>query len=245
MKEIDRLRSELIANISHELRTPMTNIKTYTALLQRGRPENRERHLQILEQETGRLARLIEGLLNFSRYESGNPVLAPLVVTGLVRRVVAVFYAKAEEKQIRLVTDIPAGLPAIMADEHQLGQVLTNLIDNALTYTLPGGHITVSASVAEHDQRPMLNLRVADDGVGIAAQDLPYIFERLYRGKTALGGRVPGTGLGLAISREIVRRHGGQIAVQSQEGEGAVFTVWLPLPSETTEKAMAQPQVAN
>ena len=245
LKEIDRLRSELIANISHELRTPMTNIKTYTALLQRGRPENRERHLQILEQETGRLARLIEGLLNFSRYESGNPVLAPLVVTGLVRRVVAVFYAKAEEKQIRLVTDIPAGLPAIMADEHQLGQVLTNLIDNALTYTLPGGHITVSASVAEHDQRPMLNLRVADDGVGIAAQDLPYIFERLYRGKTALGGRVPGTGLGLAISREIVRRHGGQIAVQSQEGEGAVFTVWLPLPSETTEKAMAQPQVAN
>lgn len=245
LKEIDRLRSELIANISHELRTPMTNIKTYTALLQRGRPENRERHLQVLGQETDRLARLIEGLLNFSRYESGNLVLAPMVVAGLVQRVVAVFFAKAEEKQIRLVTEVPAGLPEIMADEHQLGQVLTNLIDNALTYTLPGGHITVSAGVAQHEQRPMLCLRVADDGVGVSAQDLPYIFERLYRGKTALGGRVPGTGLGLAISREIVRQHGGQIAVQSQEGEGAIFTVWLPLSSEMAAKAMARPEVAN
>ncbi|MEW5986457.1 MAG: ATP-binding protein [Chloroflexota bacterium] len=230
LKEVDRLKGQFIANVSHELRTPLTNIKTYHVLLARGRPEKLPQYLLVLEKETERLARLIEDLLQFARLD-GRAALAkqiPTEVSGLITEVVNSFEAKAEDKEIELRMQLPRHLPKVMGDAHQLDQVITNLLGNALAYTPEGGRVVVSAGVGEGQRSSQVWLRVADTGLGVHPQEVPHLFDRFYRGKAAEESGAPGTGLGLAICREIVDRHNGRIEVTSREGGGTIFTVWLP-----------------
>lgn len=229
LREVDRLRTEFIANVSHELRTPLTNIKTYLALLERGKPQSRQRHINVIKMESERLRRLIEDLLDFSRRNPGQLQSKPVGLLKLVNQTLNAFAAKAQEKNITLCTDFNAGVPVVMGDAHQLGQVLANLVNNALAYTPPGGRVTISTAMSRQNGTQAAFIRVADTGLGIAKNDMPFIFERFYRGSASRQGNTPGTGLGLAISQDIVQRHGGHMHVESEQNQGSIFTVWLPV----------------
>ncbi len=232
LREIDRLRAEIIANLSHELRTPLTNINTYIALLERGRPESRERHLRVLRLEAERLARLIDDLLDFSHQQERVPRFRPVELTQLLEQVVAAFQAQAEEKGVELQL-LPAGERLVVSgDSHQLGQVFSNLIDNAIAYTPGGGHVTISTDIVIQGSSEEAAVRIIDSGIGIAQKDLPFIFERFYRGRAAQDNNIPGTGLGLAITQEIVQNHGGIVEVGSTLGAGATFVIRLPMLNE-------------
>jgi|GEM_PF-1064335 len=235
LREVDRLRTEFIANVSHELRTPLTNIKTYLALLERGKPDSRQRHLQVIKMESERLRRLIEDLLDFSRRQPSQVQFAPVSLPDLVRQVVNAFAAKAKEKNISLRKEMLSGVPVVLGDAHQLGQVLSNLISNALAYTPAGGWVTVSTGLNTQNGPLEAYIQVSDSGLGIAKSDMPFIFERFYRGSAAQQGNTPGTGLGLAISQDIVESHGGHLHVESEENRGSTFTVWLPVSEEVAE----------
>jgi PAS domain S-box-containing protein len=230
LKEIDRLKTNIIANVSHELKTPLTNISLYLSLLRRNKSGRTEEYLNVLERESKRLTQLIQNLLDLSKLDTGAiPThLTPLDVSSSVVRTVATFQSMAQDKRIALTCDLPDQLPAIVADDAQIEQVLTNLVGNALSYTPIGGSVNVSVGEAEHRNSPAVYIRVADTGMGIAPADMPHLFDRFYRGAANNDGNVPGTGLGLAICKEIVDRHDGHIDVVSQQGQGATFTVWLP-----------------
>lgn len=229
LKEVDRLKSRFVSNVSHELRTPLTNIKTYITLLERGRPDRYERYLNVLHNETERLARLIQDLLDLSRLETETAPLQlkPTRLKPVVQEAVELFATKAEQQQIKLSLKLPADLPATLAVPIQLEQVLSNLIGNALVYSPAGSEVVVSAGSGQDQGQPMVWIRVADNGPGIPEEEIDRLYERFFRGQLAVDRNVPGTGLGLAICKEIVQRHNGRIEVKSEIGKGTSFTVWL------------------
>ncbi|MCA9968592.1 MAG: PAS domain S-box protein [Anaerolineales bacterium] len=228
-KEVDRLKSNIIANVSHELRTPLTNIRMYLDLLKRGNPEKQERYFKVLNYETERLTRLIQDLLDLSKLDSGELAthLEPLDLWMTAWNVFMSSQAEAERKEIDLLAEEPGNLPLVFADEAQLVQVLTNLVTNAINYTQPEGRIWIRAGSGRFGDAPGVWIAISDNGPGIAPRDLPHLFDRFYRGESSRGSDVPGTGLGLAICKEIIDRHEGAIEVRSVPGEGTTFTVWL------------------
>ncbi|HFE66399.1 MAG TPA: PAS domain S-box protein, partial [Chloroflexi bacterium] len=233
-KELERLKARFISNISHDLRTPLTNIKTYISLLERGKPEKRPRYFQVLHQETGRLARLIEHLLDMSRLDAEFE-LDPDVTTPVKRvwKTLQTTYTElACQKGVALYWDEPAdsflAMPRLQVAERHVEKVLQQLLDNAFAYTQPGHTVIVSVGAEAKNNKEMVWFRVKDDGDGIAEEDRPFIFDRFYRGGTAREGNVPGTGLGLAIAQRIVDRYNGRIEWDSQLDQGTWFTVWLP-----------------
>ena len=229
LKELDRLKDEFVSNVSHELRTPLSNLKLYLSLLQRGKPEKRTRYLDTLQNETARLGQLIEDLLDVSRLDqAGAATMEPVNLEALAADVLANHLPQAEANQIELAFETQPNLPPARANAAQIVQVLTNLLGNALAYTPAGGHVTVSLSQGELEGDAYLLMAVADDGPGIAPEDLPHVFERFYRGEVGRES-ASGTGLGLAICRKIVDLHGGRVELESQVGEGSTFRVWLPL----------------
>lgn len=228
-KELDRLKSQFVSNVSHELRTPLTNIKLYLTLLARGDAERRDHYLKVLNHEVGRLAELVQDLLDLSRLET-QPLAVNIVWTNLhqvLPDVLHTFAPKAAQKQITLETAVPPLLPDAQISADHLSHLLSHLLENALLYTPEGGRISLGAEALPDAKNPMLKLIVADNGPGISQQDLPYIFDRFYRGEPAKDGNLTGTGLGLTICQEIVRRYQGKIDVDSQPGKGSTFTVWL------------------
>ncbi len=230
LKEVDRVKSNIISSVSHELKTPLTTIKTYLMLIRRGRPEKRDGYLNVLDRETERLATIIEDLLDLSKLEAGTipSQYEPVSVELAVGDVITSCATRAVSKQINIDTKIPASLPSAIADMNQLEQVLTNLVINALNYTPHGGRVMLLAGEGSMEERPAVWVRIKDNGPGISTEDLPHLFDRFYRGEAARSSGAPGTGLGLAICKEIVDRHEGNIEVSSKPGEGASFTVWLP-----------------
>ena len=229
LKELDRLKDEFVSNVSHELRTPLSNLKLYLSLFQRGKPEKRARYLDTLHNETARLGQLIEDLLDVSRLDqAGAAMMEPVNLEALAADVLTNHLPQAEANQIELAFDAQPNLPPARANAAQIVQVLTNLLGNALAYTPAGGHVTVSLSQGELEGDAFLLMAVADNGPGIAPEDLPHVFERFYRGEVGRES-APGTGLGLAICRKIVDLHGGRVELESQVGEGSTFRVWLPL----------------
>ncbi len=230
LKELDRLKDEFVSNVSHELRTPLANIKLYLSLLQRGRKEKQTQYLDTLRRETGRLGGLIEDLLDISRLDRGVPVTMEAVdLEALTADVLTNHLPQAQAKRIELSFQALPNLPLAWASATQIMQVLTNLVGNALAYTPAEGHVTVSLTQSEMEGETYLLVSVRDDGPGISPQDLPRIFDRFYRGAVGRQSSAPGTGLGLAICKEIVDLHGGRIKVESGEGRGSVFSVWLPI----------------
>jgi len=231
LKELDRLRDQFVSNVSHELRTPLTNIKLHLGLLERRGPEVMDRYVPILQRETERLRRLIEDLLDISRLRAQISPLKrePLRLDSLLADIVAIHATRAEAKGVSLKHDLNPDVPEVAADRAQIIQVFTNLISNAVAYTAAGGRATVASYLDVHGGIHGVVIRFNNSGPVIPPEDLQHLFERFYRGQTGFASGEPGTGLGLSICKDIVERHDGHIQVQSREGEGTTFTMWLPL----------------
>jgi two-component system sensor histidine kinase BaeS len=212
--------------VSHELRTPIANLKLYAELLERGQPEKQAHYRTVLKQQTQRLSQLVEDILDLSRLEiaSHDVLLGPVDLAAVIDQIVTAHQPRAEASGLTLTFAAADHLPTVRGDIHQLIQVMTNLVVNALNYT-PQGWVRVTMTA----QGERVYLCVADSGLGIAPEDLPHIFERFYRGRQARQRDIPGTGLGLAIVKEIVELHHGSITVDSQVNEGTTFRVDLPV----------------
>jgi two-component system OmpR family sensor kinase/two-component system sensor histidine kinase BaeS len=227
LDEQQRLRKQMVADIAHELRTPISVMQGTLEAMLDGVLQPDPAELRDLHGETRRLARLIEDLRILSLADAGQLTLErrPVNLAALIERVVGRMAPLAESRQIALATAINEPLLSIEADEDRLAQVLTNLIDNALRYTPSGGHVRVQARQADG----ALHVAVADDGPGIAAEDAPYVFERFWRGDRSRSRHGGGSGIGLAIAKHLVEMHGGTIGVESEVGKGSTFRVRLPL----------------
>jgi PAS domain S-box-containing protein len=225
-KEVERLKAQFVANAAHDLSHPIANLKVRLYLLRQA-PERLSDVLPVLEDQTGRMDRLVEGLRTLSAVDRGvvSLELAPVDLNALAAEVVNANIPLAEEKRQMLVFEPGEDLPPVAADRFQLERVLVNLVANALDYTPEGGQITVTTGQAED----MCMCAVRDTGMGIAPEDLPHVFERFFRSDRIRKSAREGTGLGLAIAHEIVKAHGGRIAVESELDRGSVFTVWLPV----------------
>ncbi len=231
LKEVERLKTKFVSNVSHELRTPLTNITTYLTLLERGPVERRERYMEALRQATQRLTRLIQDLLDLSRLET-EPFPEALVSSDLSSLLLVHFESfavQADAKHIRFKLDMPPSLPYVLVEKHHLGQLLRNLLGNALAFTLDGGEVIMTAGVEASVLQPAAWVKVADTGIGIPAEEMAHLFDRFFRGQAAQEMGIPGTGLGLAICAEILDRYGGRIEVKSEPGVGSQFKIWLPV----------------
>jgi len=249
LRELDQLKTQFVNTVSHELRTPLANIKLYLSLL-RKRPERQEQYMTVMDREAARLDRLICDLLDLSRLEteSGDVNREIVDMAELITHVVEANTLQAEGKRLNLSVNLHLESDAtLLAHRDQMVQMLTNLVANAIYYTPEGGMISVDAHPGVmHDggeEKPALVIEVVDNGMGIAPEDLPYIFDRFFRGQNAASGEVPGTGLGLAITREIVNRHYGKIEVESRLNEGSVFRVVLPLIGADNHAARPEAEV--
>lgn len=230
LKEVERLKSEFITNVSHELRTPLTNILTSTTLLEKGRPDKRDRYLHVLKAETNRLSHLVNSLLDLSWLEAGEGSLY-LQTVNLTKLLITIWenYAyTAQNRRIAWLYQLADDLPEVRADVSQLTLAVRNLLENAFAYTPAGGQVMLSAALIPSQPKPMICLKIQDDGVGIPADELPRVFDRFFRGRASLTLGIPGTGLGLAITRYIIKQHNGWIEIESEEEKGTTVSLWLP-----------------
>ena len=231
---LDRARSSFFASISHEFRTPLTLIQGPLQDVREGlhgtvRPDAREQ-IGIALDSAGRLHRLVDQLLDAARAEAGKLRLQrrPGDLVAFLDELAQSFSPLAERKRIAFRRTLPDRAAIASLDPQALEKVFANLLGNAFKFTPEGGNVVLSAVRVEGDP-PLLEVMVSDDGPGIAAEDLPHVFERFYRSERSSTRAQPGTGLGLALARDMVGQHGGTIAVASREGVGSTFTVRLPL----------------
>jgi two-component system phosphate regulon sensor histidine kinase PhoR len=249
VRRLESVRRDFISNISHELRTPMASLKALVDTLRDGAledPPAAQRFLDRMDTEVDALTQMVQELLQLSRIESGRaPIRMESVnLAGVVVPPVERLRPQAQRGRLELSVDVPLDLPLVLADIERAQQVVTNLVHNAIKFTPPGGSIQVSASRLDSSGRDWtswgppevergaletgdwLLITVTDTGVGIAADDLPRVFERFFKADRARSGG--GTGLGLAIAKHIVQAHGGHIWAESVEGQGSTFFVALP-----------------
>jgi len=229
LKRLERVRREFVANVSHELRTPLTAIKGYAETLRDGGlrdPETAAEFVRVIHRHAERLRALIEDLLDLAAVEQGEARidLAPVALRDVATQAEAVARPAAAGKRHTLTLDVPGDLPRVLADRDRLGQVLINLLDNAVKFTPEGGRIEVSARPSSG----RVVVSVKDNGVGIPPEDLGRIFERFYRVGRSRDRREGGTGLGLAIAKHLTQAMGGTIEVESSTGSGTTFRVSLP-----------------
>jgi len=228
LEDVERLRRDLVANVSHELKTPITAIRAHLENLLDGVEQPDPETLQVMLAQSERLGRLVDQLLDLSRLESGDVPLdrAPVELAPLVTQVLSEIDVARPDRGVAVSSDIPDDLPPAMADRERVHQVLFNLIDNAVRYTPKGGAVTVTA----HRLNGSVEVEVHDNGVGIPAEHLPRLFERFYRVDTSRSRADDGgTGIGLAIARSVVEAHGGHIHADSEPGQGSTFTFELPV----------------
>jgi signal transduction histidine kinase len=230
-QRVERLKSEFVSTISHELRTPLAAIYGAALTLRREEPAleaQREGLLDVIAGEAERLARIVNDILWASRLESGTLHVAveSCDPVALVRTVVDAAQTHLPPN-VKLSLDLSPDVPPIAADPDKVRQVLTNLVDNAIKYSPDGGAVAVE--VWPHES--MVGFQIRDEGLGIPAAELERIFEKFFRLDPELTRGVGGTGLGLYITRELVRRMGGRVDVESREGKGSTFTVELPIAS--------------
>ena len=231
LRRLERMRQDFVANVSHELKTPLAAIKAYTETLLDSALHDEEvnvRFLHRIEEQADRLNQLILDLLRLARLESGQEVFQhePLVVAEVLESCVDTHRGRAEAKGLDLAVDLDGCDPAtrVVADEEAFRQIFDNLIDNAIKYTPEAGRVAVHCGV----DGAVVEISVADSGPGIPRDDLPRIFERFYRVDKARSRELGGTGLGLAIVKHVVQSLGGQVTVESRLGEGTRFRVRLP-----------------
>ena len=229
-----QVQRNMIADTAHELRTPLSNIKGYVEAIRDKVIEADDETIGVIDQEATTLSRLVEDLQDLSMLESGQVSLAlqPEDPADLILKTVNAQRASATSKDIELITVVPETLPLVSIDHHRIGQVVRNLVSNALIHSGKGDTVTVTA--VEIDD--MVEVSVADTGEGIPPADLPHIFERFYRADKSRNRATGGHGLGLTVSRGLVEAHGGAISVESEHGLGSRFTFTLPIAGRDTSE---------
>jgi signal transduction histidine kinase len=242
--EASQLKSQFLANVNHELRTPVSAIIGYARLVLRGTQgqisQLQRDNLQDLLHNAERLLNQIDSLLEFSKIEAGKMEVhvEPVEVNEVIQGAISAIESTLNGAQVRIIREIGSDLPVLNTDREKLGQIVLNLLDNAVKFT-DRGEIKIAAS----QQNGSLRLVVSDTGIGIEKEGLNQIFEEFHRGDSSSIKRYRGTGLGLAIAKRFVNLLGGDISVESEVGRGSVFTVMLPLENpfnETSEIAFAR-----
>ncbi|MFQ5588798.1 MAG: two-component system histidine kinase PnpS [Nitrospiria bacterium] len=229
VRRLEKIRQDFVANVSHELKTPVASIKGYAETLLEGAihdSENAEPFLKIIHDDAERLALLIEDLLSLSKIESGklNINFEPTDLFPIIQKVAQSLRPQSLGKSVRIDVKTPETLPQVPADKTRITQVFFNLIDNAIKYNKTGGTVRVSAKT----QKNTVEIEITDNGIGIPKADLPRLFERFYRVDKGRSRALGGTGLGLSIVKHIVKAHNGDIRVESELGKGTTFTLTLP-----------------
>lgn len=232
---VDKLKSDFVSTVSHELRTPLTSIKAFVELilLKPSMPAERlAKLLRTINEETDRLSRLINDLLDLSSIETGRGRwrYEDVSMRDIIQSSINGIRPLVQNKGLRLSTFIDDPLPQFRGDRDRLVQVVTNILSNAIKFTPAGGAITIAAH-QETDDYPRIVVKVTDTGAGILQEDLKLIFDKFHRAGDQLTNKTEGTGLGLAIARQIVEHHGGAIWATSIYGSGSTFTFTLPIDS--------------
>ena len=233
---------EFVANVSHELKTPLTSVQGFAQALLDGTastPEAQKQAALVIYSESGRMHRMVLDLLDLARLDAGTLDLqrAPVDLAALLNSIAEKFAPQAHAGNLNIYVET-SSLPAFTGDGDRLAQVFTNLVDNAMKFTPAGGSITLRAAPAGSG----IQVEVADTGDGISPEAMPHIFDRFYQADPSRpGGQKHGSGLGLAIVKEIVVAHGGKISVRSQPGTGSTFTVSLPLTTPEAGTIVSKP----
>ncbi len=229
LEKLESLRREFVANVSHELKTPLTTVKSYVETLLDGAaedPEVRDRFLRVVDGETERMTRLVRDLLRLTHMDEGTSrwTIAPQDVGELVAEAAGRLRVQAERKRLAVACEVDPETPAALCDYDKIQQVVINLLANAIEFTPNGGRIQISVAPAGDE----VQVAIQDTGIGIPAEDLPRIFERFYRVDKARSRSMGGTGLGLSIAKQIVELSGGSISIESEVDRGTTVTFTLP-----------------
>ncbi len=237
MLKSEQMRSDFIANVSHELRTPLATILGYIETLQghaKDDPAARERFLQIMAKQAGRMQNLVNDLMSLNKIEieEHNRPLSPCALPPLVSEAIAAVQPLAERLGTSACAQLPQEMPRVRGDHEQLLQVVVNLLENAIKYSDQSHPVRLSAAPADADHPDQIGLSVQDTGPGLAPEHLSRLTERFYRVSVAKSRDQGGTGLGLAIVKHILNRHEGALTIQSEIGKGSTFTIWLPAYNE-------------
>ena len=227
----EQLRRNMVTDVAHELRTPLTNLRGYLEAARDGLIPPDDALVDNLYEETMLLSRLVADLQELAQAEAGQLTLLRQTahLAGIVEQAVTILRPQANAKGLALTVDLPADLPPVDVDPERVGQVLRNLLNNAVAHTPEGGEITVTAQAAGAE----VAVAVHDTGAGIAPEHLPYVFDRFYRADKSRARQTGGAGLGLAIAKHLVVALGGSISVESAPGQGTTFTFTLPVAQNT------------
>jgi len=227
LARLEELRRNMVTDVAHELRTPLSNIRGYLEAFRDGVVQPEPEVIGSLYEEAMLLNRLLDDLQELALAEAGQLRLErrPVVVSDVVNRAVEAAHARASVKGVALKVELPADLPLVEVDPQRIEQVLGNLLSNGLTHTPSGGEVVSTARAREGE----VEVSVSDTGEGIPPEHLPYVFERFYRVDKSRSRATGGTGLGLAIAKQLVEAHGGRISVESEVGQGTRFTFTLPV----------------
>lgn len=247
LAQLERARREMVANVSHELRTPLASIRLLVETLQGSPPaRDAQRMLRHIDDELQSMTHLVDELRELSQIESGRMAmtLRPFSIGAIVERAADRVRPQAERRNLELDIDLAPDLPLVLVDDERIGQVLLNLLNNAVKFT-PGGSITIAAhavaapvpddcprlarELAQTDLDRAILVAVSDTGLGIPQPEVDRVFERFFKVDRARTRNIGGTGLGLAIAKHLVERHGGRIWVESSEGHGSTFSLLLPI----------------
>jgi len=248
LAQLERARREMVANVSHELRTPLASIRLLVETLQGSPPaEDAQRMLRHIDDELQSMTHLVDELRELSQIESGRMAmtLRPSDIGAIVERAAKRVKPQAERRDLTLNVELEPNLPPALVDDERIGQVLLNLLNNAVKFTPGGGAITIAAraiaepvgrdcprlarELAQTELERAILLAVSDTGVGVPQSEVDRVFERFYKVDRARTRNSGGTGLGLAIAKHLVERHGGRIWLESTEGQGSTFSFLLPV----------------
>jgi two-component system cell cycle sensor histidine kinase/response regulator CckA len=232
-RNLERARTQFITNVSHQLRTPVTTIQLYVHLLQEQELSEKARgFFENIKQELYRLTGLVEDIMTMATLESGKVLdtWRPVPIAAVVGSIIDLYQeqARASELTLEIAPQLPEHL-VVNGDQARLAQALGELLENAITFTPLGGQVTLEAEETTENGSTWITLTVRDTGPGIPDEEQDKVFDRFFRGSIVAAGTIPGTGLGLSIAQEIVRAHGGRVTMESEEGKGSTFVIWLPL----------------
>jgi two-component system phosphate regulon sensor histidine kinase PhoR len=236
LKKLEQIRADFVANVTHEIKTPLTAIIGFVETLEQGAIEDAataRKFLHTIRENAQRLNRLVDDLLILSNVELGETKLdfEGLAIVDILEKARALIQAKSDLKNVSLRTDLPAELPLIRADRDKAVQVLLNILDNAVKFTPDGGQVSIKAA---EDQKDFITLKITDTGPGIPKSELPRLGERFYRVDKMRSRDLGGTGLGLSIVKHLMKAHQGLMEIDSTPGQGAVVSLKFPIFQKTS-----------